>query len=433
MPARILLVHGYSVQRLNAYGQIPALLAQSGFQTQNVYLSAYVSLDDKVTCDDLADALQSHVVMAGITDDILPQTAIICHSTGAIVTRRWILNRLKAGKTLPSHLITLAGANHGSSLAQVGRTAIARVFRGLAEQAQPGEGVLADLDYGSTFLWKLNREWLESWNRGDLTSIYCFAMGGDKHWVETIPLAIPGWQFLEPGSDSIVRVGGANLNYSFVVANVDTWKLTSTHLDPPAAHLVIDGYTHGDILGGIKGSTDRAYQALLKALSVENKGDYDALRRTWKTATDAWSAAQPSEANSTIVFRLRDGAGRPINDSWILLQDQRGDARTVSGSLCRHQPIQNEVEHSVVSFYVLYNTFKNFHPHAVQIELKSGSPSIAYQTVQYKLTSTDEQLVQPNEFTYVEVTIPRDVAKTYAIVRYDPHRDVNVPWPPFPS
>ncbi len=130
--------------------------------------------------------------------------------------------------------------------------------------------------------------------------------------------------------------------------------------------------------------------------------------------------------------RLDGHRVRPIDDSWILLQDQQKNASNMSSSLCRHQPIQNEVEHSVISFYVNYNTFKGLHPHAVQIDAKSGSPNIAYQPVQYALTPDDEHIVQANEFTYVDVTIPRDVAKTYTIVRYDPTRDVNRPWPPLP-
>ncbi len=431
---RILLIHGYSVQKLNAYGKIPLLLSQNGFQTQNIYLSAYVSLDDRVTCDDLAGALESHIANAAIADDMLRRTAVICHSTGAIVARRWMLNRVRAQKGLPSHLVTLAGANHGSSLAQVGRTAIARVFRGLAEDAQPGEGVLADLDYGSTFLWSLNREWLELWNAGRLASTYCFAMGGDKHWTDEIPfLDIPGWQFLESGSDSIVRICGANLNYSFIAADAKTGGFKRTNLSTPAAHLVVHGYTHGGILGGVQSSAEPPFQALLKALSVGTQADYDALKQGWRTTTDAWAVANPSEVNSTIVFRLRDEAGRPINDSWILLQDQQRNATNVKSSLCPHEPIQNEVEHSVVSFYVSYGPFKDLHPHAIQIDVRSGSPNIAYQTIKYASRPEDEYLVRPNEFTYVEVNIPRDVAKTYAILPYNPQLDINKAWPPFPT
>jgi len=431
MPRHILLVHGYSVQQLNAYGRIPSLLVQSGFQIQNVYLSAYVSLDDQVTCGDLALALETQIAQAGITDDMLRDTAVLCHSTGAIVVRRWMLNRLKAGRTLPSHLVTLAGANHGSSLSQVGRTAIARVFRRLVDHAQPGERVLADLDYGSTFLWSLNKEWLECWNAGKLAATHCFAMGGDKHWVDEISsLDVPGWQFLEFGSDSIVRISGANLNYGFVTADVGAGVLQRTSLSKPAAHLVIHGYTHGGILGGIQTNTEPPFQALQEALSVTNQSGYDGVRLAWQTATETWGANNPKEVNSTIIFRLRDEVGGPINDSWILLRDQHGNASGATSSLCSQQPIQNEVEHSVVSFYVDH-TFQNLHPHSVEIDARSDSPNIAYQPVKYQLMPTDELLVKPNEFTYVEVTIPRDVAKTYVILPYAPGLPVDKTFPPF--
>ncbi len=236
-------------------------------------MSAYVSLDDLVTCDDLAIAMEEHIVNAGISESMLRQTAVICHSTGAIVTRRWILNRLNADppKALPSHLITLAGANHGSTLSQLGRTAIARVFHGLVQNNQVGEEVLADLDYGSAFLWSLNAEWLQAWNRGLLRNVNCFSIGGDKHWVDPLQIPVPGWQFMESGSDSIVRISGANLNYSMLTADASTGLLRPTRIDPPAPHLVIPGYTHGRVLGAFKQSPSRPFKHCLAPSPLQTK------------------------------------------------------------------------------------------------------------------------------------------------------------------
>ncbi|HEX2712191.1 MAG TPA: hypothetical protein VHM88_08215, partial [Candidatus Acidoferrales bacterium] len=133
---RVLFVHGYSVRQLSAYGKFPAFLAGRGIPSTSILLSEFLSLDDQVTCDDLAAALEDHVTTQieaeGLT---IARTAVLCHSTGALVARRWILNRLSQGKQLPSHLITFAGANHGSTLAQVGRTIIARIFRDVVEQS----------------------------------------------------------------------------------------------------------------------------------------------------------------------------------------------------------------------------------------------------------------------------------------------------------
>lgn len=177
-----------------------------------------------------------------------------------------ILNRLARGPPLPSHLITVAGANHGSSLAQVGRTAIARVFRWIMQDGRAvGERVLADLDYGSTFLWAVNTEWLDAWNtKGLPAQVYCFSYGGDK--LGASPLSnipefpeVPGWQFLEPGSDSIVRVSGANLNYSLLTADAGAGALTPPQsITPPGAQLVSQNeFTYVDV--AIPRDVDHAY------------------------------------------------------------------------------------------------------------------------------------------------------------------------------
>src|SRR5215471_1034392 len=90
---RVLLIHGYSVYQLNSYGRIPALLAPQ-FTSQNILLSEYISLDNAVSCDDLAVALEAQIgQQLRLSADVLKETALVCHSTGAIVARRWILNR----------------------------------------------------------------------------------------------------------------------------------------------------------------------------------------------------------------------------------------------------------------------------------------------------------------------------------------------------
>ena len=175
----VLFVHGYSVRTLNSWGRLPALLQADGFNAASIYLSAFVTLDDYITCDDLAAGLEKQVV-ALVADGLdLTNTAIIAHSTGAIVARRWLLNRRASGAPMPGRFLSAAGANHGSPVAQLGRTELAYVFRDLTEQSSVGKRVLVDLDFGSDFLRKLSADWIEAWN--DATPLYgqtlCFSMG----------------------------------------------------------------------------------------------------------------------------------------------------------------------------------------------------------------------------------------------------------------
>ena len=186
------------------------------------------------------------------------------------------------------------------------------------------------------------------------------------------------------------------------------------------------------VLGGVQSHTDPPFLALRDALQVRTDADYSTLAARWPQQTEAWATPNPARVNATIAFRLRDEAARPINDSWVLLQDPMGSASAMSGSLLQNQPIQNQTEHCAISFYVNYAQFAKFPSHKVQIEAHSGSPSIAYQQVTYA-SAPGAQFVHPNEFTYVDVAIPRDVEHTYAIVPFSAGPDPNKRWPPVPQ
>lgn len=428
----VLMVHGYSVRQLSAYGQFPALLSAQGIANSHIMLSAFLSLDDEVTCDDLAAALEDHVTQFEGTGGTIARAAVLCHSTGAIVARRWILNRLAQRRQLPSHLVTFAGANHGSTLAQVGRTIIARLFRGAVEQSSVGAGVLTDLDYGSTFLWDLNTAWLTQAQALRAAGLRWFSLGGDGHNAFAKEVF---WQVGEDGSDSVVRVSGANLNYTVIRADPqgNPPQLQVDAPPTPVAHLVVPGYTHGAIIGDVRNATDPPFAALLQALAVADDAGYQSVADDWAARTRTWSQANPNQVNATIVFRLRDEADRPIGDHLILFQDQQQDANAVSPGLEPHQPIQNAAEPSSVSFYVNHARFMGTAPHIVHIEARSGSPAIDYRDVDYTVAGTAIALVRPNECTYVDVRLARDVEKTYSIVPYDPARNVNASWPPLPA
>ena len=125
----------------------------------DIVLAAFNSLDDTVTIDDLAIAMEERVTALGAAWTAGPW-AIICHSTGALIARRWLLNRLGKGP-IPTHLITMGGANHGSTLAQMGKSPLSYIQKLFAKQSPTvGANVLTDLDYGSGFLLKLNTDWM---------------------------------------------------------------------------------------------------------------------------------------------------------------------------------------------------------------------------------------------------------------------------------
>jgi hypothetical protein len=432
----ILFVHGYSVRNLSDYAALPGLLARTeGIPPPNIILAAFVSLDDQISCDDLAYALDRQIAALEKAKRIdLRRTAIISHSTGSIITRRWMLNRLASGGPLPSHFISCAGANHGSTLAQLGRTAMAYIFRELTEGTSVGQRVLDDLDYGSAFLRKLNSEWFAAWNAGRLDPAFCFSIIGTDHsfWRNQLD-----WHSRENGSDGTVRISGSNLNYRYIEVApaapgagpaATPYAFKTSLMGRRAAHLIVEHladasvagdpefrYSHtsdqardveglvmsgaasvvdkvfdksggeqrvssavSGIIEGIQSAGEPAYVALKRALSIANAPDYDALATEWAARNEAWSAANVAQTCSTVVMTIKDLAGRPVLHYLTLLRDNNGNAHSVSLSLEDNQPIPNQEDPSTLSMYVNYATWSQVHPHSVRIQLYSDTPYVCY-------------------------------------------------------
>ena len=452
MPKKVILVHGYSVRSFDTYGVLPTLLQNDGFAAQNIWLSAYDSLNDDITCDDLARALETRVDSLEVAGLDLTDTAVIAHSTGAIVVRRWLLNRWKSGAKLPSHFVSLAGANHGSTLAQLGQTQLAYLFRALAEGTSVGLEVLQDLDYGSEFLLRLNEDWLDAYLSAAPPATLTFSLIGDDHSNLIDKLA---WQTHENGSDSTVRVSGGNLNYRFITYDqtAPLPALAVKELPYVVPHLVIHGISHtGDngIIGGKAASMALVYPHVREALDVSTAGAYTALSLTWSNFTSQWSTTYADQCDSTIVFSLKHPGGRNVKDSLILIKDQVlgaaaaadpngaavGEAKavlSVTNSIETRQPIQNNFTPSSVSFYVNYPKFVSTYPHTVQIEVNSGSPEITYPSSSYTVTADQIGSIRPNEFVYVRVTLARQSLGTYVVIPQSQNPNVKKTWPPMPS
>lgn len=451
----VLFVHGYSETSLGAYFDFPRILSAAasadgaaGLAVEQIVLSAFNSLDDHVSISDLAVALETHVAgLEGSAGWDIGHTAVICHSTGALVVRRWLLDRANAAGALPSHLITIAGANHGSTLAPTGKSVLGYVQKALADHVlSVGERVLTDLDYGSDFLLALNAEWLAAVNGGPLKKLYAFSLGGDSLGGDRTTAFL--WQTHEPGSDGIVRLSGANLNYTLVETAPGTNPPSLRIAQPqrPVPHLILAGYSHfgpaTGILGNVHAPTDPPMAAVLQALRVESADDYLKVAADWSTRTAEWTAAHPQIANATLVFSLFERDGRPIDDCFIGILDKGRAAdpasALASGGSCilPHSPIHNDVQRASYSFYLNYAAYLTSSPHLYHIEAHSGSELIAYKPVDYEVAAASrfEHLIFPNEFTYVRVELERDAADVYALYRWTPGLDLaSLTWMPFPQ
>lgn len=472
----VLFVHGYSETSLSAYFTLPARVQAGVPGIGRVALAAFNSLDDTVTVDDLADAMETRV--SAMESQAVPpwdtaHTAVVCHSTGAIIVRRWILNRLAAGKPLPSHLVTMAGANHGSTLALMGKSVLG-YFQKLAfdHVATVGAGVLTDLEYGSDFLLRLNREWLERSNDAGLDALWTFSLGGDSVGSDkTLQIF---WQTHECGSDNTVRISGANLNYTIIDASHDDNGQTVIEtLVPkrPVPHLVLRGYSHyggaSGIVGWVDPAEDRALDALRDALTVATMTDYQNVLTKWTGVTETWMQSQRdqyaqqqqqgipdvlSQINSTLVFTVRDESLRSIGDCVIAILNEEAlggpdasaapsaataeahvaAANAVSSAIIAHSPIQNDVETGSYSFYIDYDTYVQTSPHRFRVEAQLPTQWVAFRSLDFTQPNTLPHAIAPNEFTYVALTLKRDADPMYGAYGFVPGLDLTTSWKTMP-
>lgn len=346
----IVFVHGWSVRHTDTYGGLPAALQRLiddgtlKATVTDLYLGKYVSFEDTVTLDDISKAfhaaLRAHPVLKSVVSSGEP-LACITHSTGGPVIRNWVnmfygqKNKLKQCPL--THLIMLAPANHGSALAQLGKSRLSRM-KFFLEGAEPGARVLDWLELGSPESWTLNRAWM------DLdpvpTGLFPFVLTGqtiDRSMYDAIN-AYTG----EAGSDGVVRVAAASLNYAELelVQNPKTGELTpeSLKVSPPCALAVLPGLSHsGDEIGIIRSvppdpkAQHPTLAAVLRCLAVSTAADYRKCAAQFETLTENTQVAEESRSEkrsflfgggrvfktprcAMVIFRFTDDAGESLHD-----------------------------------------------------------------------------------------------------------------------
>ena len=217
---RLIFVHGWGVTNTATYGELPAALSAVAtsyglrLRVQHLYLGKYVSFHDEVTLDDIARALSRALRDLPDNDGEIQEFSCITHSTGGPLVRHWV-DRYYGARNLEScplkHLVMLAPANHGSALAVLGKERIGRMkswFSGV----EPGQRVLDWLSLGSEGQWDLNQSYLsyDSASKG----FYPFVLTGqgiDNKFYDFL-----NGYLVEPGSDGVVRVAGANMNFRYI-------------------------------------------------------------------------------------------------------------------------------------------------------------------------------------------------------------------------
>ena len=477
----VLLVHGWSVRNTDSYGGLPERLKLENRESpdlqldvRQIWLSEYISFHNEVTIPDIARAFQA--ALERELGDALKsgrRFACITHSTGGPVIRAWLHHfYIKEGKKNPplSHLIMLAPANFGSALVQLGLSKLSRL-KAWFEGVDVGTGVLDWLELGSTQSIALNREWLE---KGTAyigpKGFFPFVLTGESHDPHLYDHV--NSYTAEMGSDGVVRVAAANLNYTYARLiqqmpltdkksnsgfSAPALKVDAVEIAPAVPMAVIPGVCHSDTRMGIMRSipADNAphptVTAILQCLRVDSMKAYasafDALRVQTaevqqRQRVEDRSAIGPFDHQvivdpcSMVVFRVRDDQGHVIRDFDIVLTaGADGNPNHLPpGFLIDRQ--RNHLDTGTITFYINHARMTG----APEVIYKGkqlrpalpGCRSLGLQVIPYPqdgfvmyqpatLTASAEILanfIKPNQTTVVDIVMRRIVREgVYRLTR----------------
>lgn len=449
----VIFVHGWSVTHTNTYGELPQWLASQSkdgklnIQVGNIYLGQYISFDDTVTIDDIARAFD-HAVRNEIADKLRDgkRFACITHSTGGPVVRQWMDLYFKnnLAKCPLSHLIMLAPANHGSALAQLGKSRLGRI-KSFFEGIEPGKHVLDWLELGSNMSWKLNESWLDY--DCPAHGIYPFVLTGQK--IDRQLYDAVNSYTGEAGSDGVVRVAAANMNYSLLKLhqegnngeNLVVAKMTRTQ---PIALGVLPGCSHSGKKMGIIRSITMANAAthptatwILRCLQVGSRDAYNTLakeldkltqetqknERTERVKTPFYKREHSTNRYSMIIFRLIDDRGNHLHDYDLYLTagPQYSENALPSGFFADRQ--RNQYDREKLTYFLDYDVMEaGLNTPKMQGNLgfrikaypEANDQALAYyRLLDFHSSLADiNKILHPNETVMVEIMLQRRVDST---------------------
>ena len=446
----VIFVHGWSVRDTSTYGDLPLWMESQGslngldVEVGNVYLGRYISFNDTVTVDDIARAFDQ-----AVRDELSAKLkagqkfACITHSTGGPVVRKWMDLYYKGSldKCPLTHLVMLAPANHGAALAQLGKSRLSRI-KTFFEGVQPGQRVLDFLELGSELSWALNESWLDY----DCLAggIYSFVLTGQK--IDRSMYDSLNSYTGEEGSDGVVRVTGASMNYGLLRLRQDGDKLVpeKARRTKPMALGILPGRSHsGDSIGIIRSVTmanaaqHPTVQWVVRCLKVASRASYNALSTeldTLSTKTQAdeniekvkgfWGT-RTYETNryAMPVFRFVDDRGDTLTDyDLILTAGPNYDENSLpEGFFVDRQ--RNQKNPGKLTYYLDYDVMEaGLRKPKMQGKLgfrvkarpEENDAALAYYRVLDFRSDLDTlgKILQPNETAMIEVVLQRRVDKT---------------------
>lgn len=278
----LVLVHGYGSSGA-AFSKWKDAFLAAGRKVEEISIGSYVTLNNEVTVDDIANGFQHALHSKGI--DSKPFDAVV-HSTGMLVMRSWLTasNVDTSRRGLLKHLVALAPATFGSPIAAKGRSLLGRIFMGNRELGpdflESGNLVLSNLELGSEYTWTLaHKDLIDTKLYGpDNDTPYVFVFDGTNDYGKLAEIFLPGDQ---KGSDGVVRWSGVALNSRKITLNLGLakggvkWEDWSNLLDIPL--IPVAGLNHNQILSQ---PPQELIALVLQALAVNSKDDFAKFHNT---------------------------------------------------------------------------------------------------------------------------------------------------------
>jgi len=406
----IVILHGWS-DSASSFERLARSLREMGLSREihHIRLAEYITMDDDVTFDDLAHAMER-----AWTRDGLPQKPrsvdMIVHSTGGLVGRHW-LTRLKTPDTHPlRRLLMLAPANFGSPLAHKGRSFLGRVFKGFRSDRpfHTGAQLLKGLDLASPFAWELARR-------------DCF--GGDPWYgkdgiLVTVLVGSSGYSGIQaaansPGSDGTVLVSSANLQPVHVrmdfASDPDRPTIVFRQANATTAFCRIPGDNHSTLAWKDRGPRNGIVADLVKrALTVTPDAFMEHVRFCNRLSGEHRAADRQDSiaAYQHTVLYVVDDHGTPVEDYFIELFAKRQDLP--AGGSRRYEP--DDALTAKIQREVLVHAHKPDFAGAMR-------------ALRIDCDALDRLLLEPGRDLYVSLTALPDIGKTgtvgYRTLAYD--------------
>ncbi len=432
---KLLFIHGWGTTNTNSYGELPQAIVQQltehqvNVDIQHVFLGRYISFHDEVTMDDIARALERSLIdLPGNSEDHIEPFSCITHSTGGPVVRYWV-NKYYGKDALPQlplkHLVMLAPANHGSSLAKLGKARVGRI-KAWVSGVEPGVGVLNWLSLGSQGQWDLNSQYLDY--NYDGASFYPFVLTGqgiDHQFYDFLNNYL-----IESGSDGVIRVSGANMNYRFFNLKQDkntvirqrplTYSLKgeSVRVSPRIPLGVYPQYSHVGkkmgIMQSIKANdSGELVGDITKCLLVADNAQYSACERYFSDITTKHQTGK--DRFCMLVFNVCDDTGVSINmddyDLFLLAGKQYQPHHLPSGFL-KDKQMNDQTSRLVYS--VDANKMKNIKDgqFGIRVVARPDKGFSYYVAAEFRSDGIKaEDVLQPNQTIYINIVMHRFVDK----------------------